>query len=204
VYAAPDWIDLGAPGLRFGPSIQALAKNTGESTKQVTVTFDEPAKLSAAWPSASCTTTGATTSCVTDAPLKPGDRFYLRVKLRDWADDEDRSHWSSRKVTVTASLGTAAASTLVKLPWWSWPVLPDHKPIQKPTATTTTTKPVTTTPSNTPTTTTKPTVTMTTTPPPPPTSTKPPGQPCDTMSGVERLIAILTGRCPTPDGPAPR
>jgi RNA polymerase sigma factor (sigma-70 family) len=219
VYAFPDWVGIATPGLGRAPSVQAIAKNTGESTKQVTVTFDEPAQLTSALPAASCTTNGATTSCVTDAPLKPGDRFYLRVKLRDWLSDaKDRSElpqWHSRKVHIAATLGTASASTEVRLPWWSWPVPPDKPtpPSEKPT-TTSTTPPATKTTENPPTDkpadppptkeTTKPQEPPAATTTPTTRTTPPPANPCDSMGPVERLLAELTGQCRTPDGPAPR
>nr|WP_042195619.1 sigma-70 family RNA polymerase sigma factor [Kibdelosporangium sp. MJ126-NF4]CEL22120.1 sigma-70 region 2 domain protein [Kibdelosporangium sp. MJ126-NF4]CTQ92901.1 sigma-70 region 2 domain protein [Kibdelosporangium sp. MJ126-NF4] len=221
VYAFQDWLGLPAPGRFHYAALQAVAKNTGESTKQVTVTFDQPAKLLSAWPAASCTSNGATTSCVTSEPLKPGDRFYLRVKLtKQIGDDEaDRYHhppfWQYSKVLVTASLGTASASTTVKLPWWSWPVPPDSKPTTtKPPVTTTPPKVTTTKPSGKPTTTTtlpaketpKPgTTTPKTTAPKttaPATTTRPrseerpPDDYCSRLGPVERLLAVLTGRCP--------
>jgi RNA polymerase sigma factor (sigma-70 family) len=219
VYAFPDWLGISAPGLGHAPIVQAIAGNTGESTKPVTVTFDEPAKLASAWPAASCTTNGATTSCVTGTALKPGERFYLRVQLRDWwtdtKDRQDLPQWSSRKVHVTATLGTASAATEVKLPWWNWPMPPDKPtPTTKPTQTTTkpgtpptsATRPSDTKPPDPPSvTTTKPQEQppVTTTTPPRPT-TSAPSDPCATMGSVEKLLAILTGRCPDPNGPAPR
>ncbi|RSM74549.1 hypothetical protein DMH04_39500 [Kibdelosporangium aridum] len=219
LYAFQDWLSIPLPGRHRMAGIQTVAKNTGESTKQATVTFDQPAEMLTAWPAATCTSNGATTSCVTSEPLKPGDSFYLRVRLKDrpggGVDREHPPYWQYSKVLVTASIGTASASTTVKLPWWSWPVPPDPKP-----TTTTTTPPKTTTP---PRSTTKPSVT-TTTPPkvtPPketstpgkttdPTTTKPPTttttEPrsqtppsrdyCSSLGPVERLLAVLTGRCP--------
>jgi RNA polymerase sigma factor (sigma-70 family) len=224
VYAYPDWLSIAAPGLGHAPSVQVVAKNSGESTKKVTVTFDEDATLASALPAASCTSNGATTSCVTDTPLKPGDRFYLRVKLRNWGDgDQDRNdpqRRHSRKVHVTATLGTASASTVVRLPWWSWPV-PPREPKPPTTRPTVPGTPKPTDPASTPVTP-KPTGPVNPAPPPanppasdpPPVKTTtppmtrtseppPPRNPCDTMSADEKTLAALTGRCPTPDGPAP-
>ncbi|MEV4319308.1 sigma-70 family RNA polymerase sigma factor [Actinocrispum sp. NPDC049592] len=223
ILASPDPIDLGAPGLRKAPSVFALARNTGESTKQITVTFDETAYLVQSVPHASCTTTGATTSCVTDDPVKPGDRFYLRVKLKDWdeggetrGDRHDPPPWHTRKVHVTATLGTASASTTVNLPWWRWPLPPkEPKPpttTTKPTPPTQTdpTKPTQTTGPTKPTEPTKPTSTSSSEPPAvtttpttrTTTSERPPPDPCAGMNAVERLLADLTGQCGT--GPGPR
>nr|WP_225954127.1 sigma-70 family RNA polymerase sigma factor [Kibdelosporangium phytohabitans] len=219
VYAFQDWLGIPAPGRWHHPSLQAVAKNTGESTKQVTVTFDQPAKLLTAWPAASCTTNGAITSCVTSAPLNPGDRFYLRVQLTkptgevSTADRGRPPFWQHSKVLVTASIGSASASTTVKLPWWSWPVPPDPKPTTtKPPATTTTPPKTSTKPPNTGT---KPTTTTTTTPParetskpgttttpktttttPPRSEERPPNDYCSRLGAVERLLAVITGRCP--------
>jgi hypothetical protein len=217
VHAFPDWLGLGVPGRDRAPSVGVIAKNIGESTKQVTVTFDEGATLKSSWPAATCTTNGATTSCVTDERVKPGERFYLRVRLRDRGNEEtDRGgDWHSRKVHVTATIGTASASTVVKFPWWRWPIPDPEPPTTKPsvptTTTTTTTKP-TGKPSNPATEPTKPTSSEPASSPPPPvvttpptrSTTQPPPDPCAGMSEVERLLATLTGRCPTPAGPGPR
>jgi hypothetical protein len=222
IFASADPTDVPMPGLRKAPSLFAIAKNTGESTKQITITIDEPAKYIWSTPLATCTSNGATTSCVTEDPVKPGDRFYLRVKLRDWDEEGrdtkggDQPQWHSRKVHVTATLGTASASTEVKLPWWHWPLPPkDPKPptTTKPTSPTTRTTTVEPTKPTQPSETTKPQeptteppvvtttpTTRTTTPTheePPPSS-----DPCAGMSAVERLLAELTGKCA--DGPAPR
>ncbi|ONI85922.1 hypothetical protein ALI144C_12520 [Actinosynnema sp. ALI-1.44] len=221
IYAFQDWLGIPAPGRWHYPSLQAVAKNTGESTKQVTVTFDQPAKLLTAWPAASCTSNGATTSCVTSAALNPGDRFYLRVRLTKPTGEveppADRGHqpfWQHSKVLVTASLGTASASTTVKLPWWSWPVPPKPTTTKPPTTTTTPPKTTKTTPPNTgtkPTTTTTPpaketskpgttttpkTTTPKTTTPPRSEERPPPSDYCSRLGAVERLLAVLTGRCP--------
>lgn len=226
IYAFPDWASIPVPGLGHAPAVQAIAKNTGESTKQVTVTVDEPATLLSAWPDATCTSTGATTSCVTDRALQPGERFYLRVRLRDWwSDDRDRSElpeWSSRKVHLSATLGTASATAQIRLPWWSWPLPPDRpKPTDKPTTSKPPTDSKPSTPSSPkPPTTDKPGGTTSTpgtssTQPPvststPPTSSRtpttpaPPKDPCAGMGSVERLLAELLGQCTPRPGPGPR
>jgi RNA polymerase sigma factor (sigma-70 family) len=227
IFASADPTDVSVPGLRKAPSLFAIAKNTGESTKQVTISLDEPAEHLWSAPLAKCTGNGATTSCVTNDSLKPGERFYLRVRLRDWdqegtRDRADPAQWNWRKVHVTASLGTASASTVVKLPWWHWPLPPkDPKPpssrptapTSKPTGTSQPTRPSETTGPTKPSETTKPqeptteppvVTTTPTTRTPAPTKEKPPpaADPCAGMSAVERLLAVLTGQCT--EGPGPR
>jgi hypothetical protein len=222
IYAFPDWVSIPVPGLAHAPAVQAIAKNTGESTKQITVTVDENATLLSAFPSATCTSTGASTSCVTDRTLQPGERFYLRVRLKDWwSDDRDRSElpkWSSRKVHLSATLGTASASAEIRLPWWSWPLPPDKpKPTDKPTTSNPPTDSRPTAP-NPPTgkpggttsapgsSSTQPPV-STSTPPTTshtPTTSQPPKDPCAGMGPVERLLAELLGQCTPRPGPGPR
>ncbi|MBP2322813.1 RNA polymerase sigma factor (sigma-70 family) [Kibdelosporangium banguiense] len=219
IYAFRDWLDFPVPGRHHKAGIVAIATNTGESTKQVTISFDQPVERISAWPAASCTPNGATANCVTHDNLKPGDRFYLRVSLSDPSGETRKPQGQSRKVLVTATLGTASARTTVKLPWWSWPDPPPKPTTTKPTPTkptrptettrqTTPTSPTTETkpgdptkptePTKAPPEETKPTTTSTRTQPPPEPSD------CDSLSDVERLLAVLTGRCPASEGPAPR
>jgi RNA polymerase sigma factor (sigma-70 family) len=216
--------DFAVPGWRRKAGISAIATNTGESTKQVTISFDQPARLDWSFPRATCTTNGATTNCVTDTPLKPRDQFLLSVRLTkqgsaEGPGGETRGHWQKFIVKVTATLGTASASRTVEFSYWNWPPLPDPKPTStKPTPTTKPTHPTQTTKPTEPKDPTKPTVTTTseesTAPTKPVEETKPSTTPtrttepepehCDTLSDVARLVATLTGRCPTPEGPAPR
>jgi RNA polymerase sigma factor (sigma-70 family) len=226
--AVKDWFDFTIPGRRHRAGISAVATNTGESTKQVTVSFDQPVRLESSFPRATCTTNGATTNCVAETPLKPGDQFLLSVRLVKANGGEEpggetrKPQWQKFIVGVTATLGNASAHRTVEFRYWSWPPQ-DPKPTTstkptpttKPTEPTQTTKPteptsptVTTTPSEEPTKTTEPTK------PPPSEETKPSTTPtrttepepeqCDTLGEVARLVAVLTGRCPAPEGPAPR
>jgi RNA polymerase sigma factor (sigma-70 family) len=213
--ANPNWSGFVVPGRRHKAGIWAFATNTGESTKQVTISFDQPVRLESSFPRASCTTNGATTNCVTDAPLKPRDHFMLTVRLvkpggEEPPGGETRKHKQQLIVQVTATLGTASATRSVTFPYWHWPWIPPTTTAPKPTPTT---KPTETT---TPTVTTKPEEPTDPSEPakPPPEKTKPSTTPtrttepqpdhCDTLSDVERLLAVLTGRCPTSEGPAPR
>jgi RNA polymerase sigma factor (sigma-70 family) len=219
--AQQHWSGFAVPGQLHKRGIWALATNTGESTKQVTVSFDQPVRLESSFPRATCTTKGATTNCVTETPLKPHDQFLIIVRLVKPGSDEElggetRKHRQQLIVRVTATLGTASATRTVSFPYWHWPTFPTKPTTTKPTPTT---KPTESTQSTKPTEPTKPTVTTTTSeestkPSEPTEETKPSTTPtrttepqpgdCGTLSDVERLLGVLTGRCPTPEGPAPR
>ncbi|KAA9158912.1 sigma-70 family RNA polymerase sigma factor [Amycolatopsis acidicola] len=142
--------DWGDPWPWLHPSwVTVDVTNTGQSTKPVTVTLDQPAHLTIGAFQASCTS-GATTTCTSDKALAPNEN------LRLWFAVDGRQERAS--VTVTASLGKATASRTVNADCWyepfcdgqpSVPVVPPVTPtVPSPSltpTTTTTTSPTTTT-----------------------------------------------------------
>lgn len=90
-------------------------KNTGETTKPATVTFDRPVFVPYGQSHGfTCTGSGPgpgpspqTKSCTSDEALKPGEDIHLHAYNRPWwGDTED--------VTVTASIGQATESETVE------------------------------------------------------------------------------------------
>ena len=106
-----------------------------------------------------CTTSTSSTTCTTEAAVKPGERLHLVMRLGHWLWPGDWPHERHHPhvVTVTALLGSASANTTVDLSWWpfppGWPPgppsassTPSASSLPATTTTTTTTKPVITKP----------------------------------------------------------
>jgi RNA polymerase sigma factor (sigma-70 family) len=156
------------------PLVYVRVRNTGETTKPVTVTFDHPLWQWWSLRGFPCTPSGEGATCTTKSALAPGQHVNLWVRLKGRPDDG--------RVTINAKLGKASAEPVtVDFGCYHHWCGPDPRP---PTTTpsTTPTKPTPTSPkpsSTPPATTTKtepttepPTSTTTTSAPPRP-STKP-------------------------------
>lgn len=204
-----DSIDLAADAEWLGllwlhPVVEVKVVNNGTSSRPVTVTIDQHAKVRWASQDLDCAT-GKSTTCTTTAELPPGGK--LKVVFQVHAD----LWWteSERQVTVTARLGTASDSARVTLRGWLWPhpphdpapppppdqatTPPATDPTKPPTATTPAPgeKPAEESPKPTPPTSDKPPTTAPpTTPAPPPTTTTPPTEP-DPPSGGGGLGGLL-------------
>ena len=118
VSADAEWLGL-LSGIWLHPTLEARAKNTGTSTKPVTVTVDQPAHLISANPKMTCTT-GEATTCTTVGDVAPHEVVTTVFEL-------DPGQWPVRatkqplNVHVTATLGAASDSTDVRLHPWLCP-----------------------------------------------------------------------------------
>ncbi|MFD2490266.1 sigma-70 family RNA polymerase sigma factor [Amycolatopsis jiangsuensis] len=127
------------------PLISVRVRNTGESTKPVTVSFDHA--LYQAWSLSGfeCTRDGAGASCTTRTSLAPTEqaKLWVRVKGRPAHD---------APVTVTAKLGKATKSEPVRFGCWigicevPYPTGPKPAPTTSPS----TSSPSSSSPSSTP------------------------------------------------------
>ncbi|MFB9931060.1 sigma-70 family RNA polymerase sigma factor [Amycolatopsis halotolerans] len=98
---------------KLRPEIRAEAKNTGQSTKPVTVTFDHSATGPFSVKRFECTSTDSSLSCTSVKPLLPGETAELWVAV-------DREPFEGPlTVTVNASLGNASAKP-VPVPLGCW------------------------------------------------------------------------------------
>ncbi|TDP93671.1 sigma-70 family RNA polymerase sigma factor [Labedaea rhizosphaerae] len=225
IQASAEWLDLLLPGLRWNPTVDVTALNTGTSTKPITIHVSDPdaVPLPQGAVTLACTRDGGGMTCTSD-PIAPHHAIFLRFQV----------HWPTvgtipnpaphhRVVAVMATLGAASDTAEVPLHWWPWPV-PPPDPHPKPTpqpepghnyspTTTTTPSPTTSQSPSSPsrTTTTAPTTTTTTKKPP---ATKPttgggngsatvvPGPPnsgstctSPTLPSARFLLELLTGQC---------
>ncbi|MFD8499304.1 sigma-70 family RNA polymerase sigma factor [Amycolatopsis sp. NPDC059657] len=94
--------DSALPWVRH-PVVHVAVRNTGPTTKPVTVTFDYPGQLILGNWRAKCTPIADGTSCVSKDSLKPNEHLDLWLAL-------DRRPPREQGVTVTAQLGVASAS----------------------------------------------------------------------------------------------
>jgi hypothetical protein len=174
------------------PLVYVRVRNTGETTKPVTVTFDHPLWQWWSLRGFPCTATSAGASCTTKSALAPGQHVNLWVRLKGRPDDG--------RVTITAQLGKAAAPpvTVDFGCWHHWcgkdPLPPSTSPSTTPVKPS---KPVPSKPSSTPpSTTTEPTseppasTSTTTSAPPRPGPNPGPKQPTVTP---EKVFGWLTG-----------
>jgi RNA polymerase sigma factor (sigma-70 family) len=177
------------------PLVYVRVRNTGETTRPVTVTFDHALWQWWSLRGFPCAPTAAGASCTTTGAVAPGQHVNLWVRLKGRPDDG--------QVTIGAQLGKAAAAP-VTVDFGCWHHWCGKDPL--PTTTTPSTSATTTTPSKpTPT---KPTPTST---PPAKTETEPtntpptssttssappvPGKPGDKQPTVtpEKAFGWLTG-----------
>lgn len=175
------------------PLVYVRVRNTGQTTKPVTVTFDHPLGQWWSLRGFPCHPTPEGATCTTRGAVAPGQHVNLWVRLQGRPP-------KGEPVTIGATLGTASAAPVQVYfdCWRKWcgePVPPSTtaSPTTKPTKptkpSTTTTKPPATTPD--PTTTTEPPVQSTTTSAPP----KPTGNPGEKPPTVapEGFFNWLTG-----------
>ncbi|MEV6646016.1 sigma-70 family RNA polymerase sigma factor [Amycolatopsis sp. NPDC051371] len=144
------------------PLVYVRVRNTGETTKPVTVTFDHPLWQWWSLRGFPCTPSGEGATCTTKSALAPGQHVNLWVRLKGRPDDG--------RVTITAKLGKASAKPVTVdfgcyHHWCGQDPLPTPsttpskptptsptKPTSTPPATTTKTEPTTTPPTSTTTT----------------------------------------------------
>ncbi|OXM66746.1 sigma-70 family RNA polymerase sigma factor [Amycolatopsis vastitatis] len=177
------------------PLVYVRVRNTGETTKPVTVTFDHPLWQWWSLRGFPCTPADGGASCTTRGTLAPGQHVNLWVRLDGRPDDG--------QVTITARLGRASAPP-VTVNFGCWRHWCDHDPVPTttpsptmPTTPTKPSKPAPSKPSTTPPATTKPDppteppVSSTTTSAPP----RPTGKPGDKPPTVtpEKAFGWLTG-----------
>ncbi|GLZ38538.1 hypothetical protein [Actinokineospora sp. NBRC 105648] len=167
--------------------VLAQVRNTGETTKPVTVTFSDNMTFVFATSPVTCSSGPSSYTCISNEPLAPDKR--LNVVVKSAREESKQRH--DRTVTVTAVLGTATDSDTVTLPrphWWT--LLPPDPP--RPGTTTTTPKPTTTAPG--PTTTTQRA-------PQPPVTTAPTGQPTKPAPPPTTVTSTSTepGALPAPE-----
>ncbi|MGX7827726.1 sigma-70 family RNA polymerase sigma factor [Actinokineospora sp. 24-640] len=207
------WFDTLLPWGR-DVRLTAQAANTGQSTKPVEITVDEPGTKIGGSPGLTCTTHGrARTTCRTTAPVAPDTVVSVQLHIRLGLDRPHRHSW--HKITATAALGRSVASETVKVPfhglWWTEahdPVPPTTTPPPStatatpttPPPTTPTSVPPTTKPTSRPPSTTKPPTTAppTTAPPTTAPTTTPPAtatRPGPDIPGLD-LIPHCTGKTP--------
>ncbi|GLY41590.1 hypothetical protein Amsp01_076130 [Amycolatopsis sp. NBRC 101858] len=174
------------------PLVYVRVRNTGETTKPVTVTFDHPLWQWWSLRGFPCTPSGDGATCTTKSALAPGQHVNLWVRLKGRPDDG--------RVTINAKLGKASAKP-VTVDFGCYHHWCGKDPLPSPTPSTTPSKPTPTSPtkptSTPPATTTKtepttepPTSTTTTSAPPQP-GTKP-GDQRPTVT-PERGFGWLTG-----------
>jgi hypothetical protein len=157
-WQAPPWLPPWILPFDKYPSIDIAARNTGTSTKTITIGVDRTVTLVSTDGEATCTGTGLSTECQSTAAIPPGQKLYLRVRLYGGHEGDS--------VTVTAMLGSASRS--VTLNCDGWPIAPFPEPPSTsapPWTSPTWTPPTGTDPHHRPTTTT-PAPTTTTAPPP--------------------------------------
>ncbi|MGK3205429.1 sigma-70 family RNA polymerase sigma factor [Amycolatopsis sp. MEPSY49] len=175
------------------PLVYVRVRNTGETTRPVTVTFDHPLWQWWSLRGFPCTTTSDGATCTTKTAVAPGQHVNLWVRLKGRPDDG--------RVTITAKLGKASAEPVTidfgcyhhwcgkdPLPTSTAPSTTPSKPTptkpSKPTST-----PPTTTSETEPTT--EPPTSSTTTSAPPRPGTKPGNQPPTVTP--EKAFGWLTG-----------
>jgi hypothetical protein len=176
------------------PLVYVRVRNTGETTKPVTVTFDHPLWQWWSLRGFPCTTTADSATCTTKTALAPGQHVNLWVRLKGRPENG--------RVTINAQLGKASAPpvTVDFGCWHHWcgeDPLPTTTTPSPSTTPTTPSKPTPSTPSSTPPATTKtepttepPASTTTTSAPPRPGTNPGPKQPTVTP---ERAFGWLTG-----------
>lgn len=98
--ASSDW--MSAFPWHHNPRVNIRVKNTGESTKPVTITLDHRMLYSSSFFGIRCTPTGEGTSCTSRGSLAPGREANLTVTLKG----RPPAHVP---VTVNATLGSAKA-----------------------------------------------------------------------------------------------
>ncbi|MEV6621929.1 hypothetical protein AB0M71_13620 [Amycolatopsis sp. NPDC051114] len=177
------------------PLVYVRVRNTGETTKPVTVTFDHPLWQWWSLRGFPCAPSGEGATCTTKTALAPGQHVNLWVRLKGRPDDG--------RVTITAQLGKASAGPVTVdfgcyHHWCGQDPLPTTTPPTPSTTPTKPTKPTPSKPSSTPpatTTETKPTTeppTSTTTTSAPPRPTGKPGNQPPTVT-PEKGFGWLTG-----------
>ncbi|MEV6829695.1 sigma-70 family RNA polymerase sigma factor [Amycolatopsis sp. NPDC051102] len=173
------------------PLVYVRVRNTGETTKPVTVTFDHPLWQWWSLRVFPCAPDGNGASCTTKSALAPGQHVNLWVRLKGRPEDG--------RVTITAQLGKASAKP-VTVDFGCYLRWCHHHPVP-PTTTSTTPakppKPTPTKPSPAPPVTTKPDPTTepkspTTTTSAPPRPSSKPGDRTPTVS-PEKAFGWLTG-----------
>ncbi len=177
------------------PLVYVRVRNTGETTKPVTVTFDHPLWQWWSLRGFPCAPSGEGATCTTTSALAPGQHVNLWVRLKGRPDDG--------RVTITATLGKASAQpvTIDFGCWHHWcgkdPLPTTTPPSSSTTTPTTPSKPTPSKPSSTPPTTTEtkptsepPASTTTTSAPPRPGTNPGPKQPTVTP---EKGFGWLTG-----------
>ncbi|KDN18408.1 sigma-70 family RNA polymerase sigma factor [Amycolatopsis rifamycinica] len=111
------------------PLVYVRVRNTGETTKPVTVTFDHPLEQWWSLRGFPCTTTGAGASCTTTSAVAPGRHVNLWVRLKGRPNDG--------RVTINAQLGRATAPPVTVdfgcwLHWCGQDPLPTPPSLPKP------------------------------------------------------------------------
>lgn len=157
VKVPPDGVVLEAQGdglsgfpWNHHPLLYVRVRNTGETTKPVTVTFDQPLKRWWSLRGFPCTTTDEGATCTTKSAVAPGQHVNLWVRLQGRPNEG--------RVTITAQLGRATAPpvTVDFGCWRHWcgqdpvptpttPSVPKPTKPSKPTPTKPTSKPPATT-----------------------------------------------------------
>ncbi|SEB33527.1 RNA polymerase sigma factor, sigma-70 family [Amycolatopsis tolypomycina] len=168
VKVPPDGVVLEAQGdglsafpWNHHPLVYVRVRNTGETTKPVTVTFDQPLKRWWSLRGFPCTTTDEGATCTTKSALAPGQHVNLWVRLLGRPNEG--------RVTITAQLGRATAPP-VTVDFGCWRLWCGKDPVPTPTPPTTPSIPKPTKPS-------KPTPTKPTSKPPVTTTEESSGEP---------------------------
>ncbi|MGW3964121.1 sigma-70 family RNA polymerase sigma factor [Amycolatopsis sp. NPDC005003] len=147
VKVPPDAVVLEAQGdglsafpWNHSPLVYVRVRNTGETTKPVTVTFDHPLRQWWSLRGFPCETTGEGASCTTKSAVAPGQHVNLWVRLKGRPDEG--------RVTITAQLGRATAPPVtVDFGCWRHWCGKDPVPTPTPPSVPTPTKPAKPTPS---------------------------------------------------------
>jgi RNA polymerase sigma factor (sigma-70 family) len=144
VRADAEWLGI-LPTIWHNPILEVKVKNTGTSSKPVTITVDQPAEVRWSSQVLDCAVGGGTV-CTTTAELAPGERLKIVFELDRHEPSPERGG-PHHAVRVGAQLGTATDSTEVWL-WNWWPHHPHHPPAPSPVPPSTepTEPPTTTTP----------------------------------------------------------
>ncbi|HJP74844.1 MAG TPA: sigma-70 family RNA polymerase sigma factor [Pseudonocardiaceae bacterium] len=156
-WQAPPWLPPWILPFDKYPSIDIAVRNTGTSTKTISVGVDRTVTLVSRDGEAVCSGAGLGTECQSTAAIAPDKQLYLRVRLYGGHDADS--------VTITATLGSASRSVTLDCDGWPLPPFPEPpSPNAPPWTSPTWTPPSGTDPHQRPTTTTKQPPTTTTAP----------------------------------------
>jgi RNA polymerase sigma factor (sigma-70 family) len=125
VQATADWFDTLLPGLLSKRLVHVTATNTGSSSKPISITVDQDSVRLSASQKEICSAMHDATTCVTAGPVAPGGQLKLTFKISTGLLG---LHCPEGPVTVSAMLGSAAASAPVKIDCFHLPGLPGLVP----------------------------------------------------------------------------